>query len=375
LDQALRGGIRVGTVTELVGRAGVGKTQLAFQLCVMAAKYNQGTMYIDTEKKLTLQRLREMSQERFQQQDQGGEMMKSSNGAESPCSYNDDSYSDQENRCDNNNNTTSVVPEQQSTTTTGRRQRQQRRRRRLPLVSYKRPEEVFSNLTVTTPGSTEELMNVLEEKAEMEILQRNHTPGHFPVRLLVVDSIAAPLKRDFGSDAAPQRAAAVFRIAQTLKRLADQLHLAVVVMNQASPGVVDSNNNNSNSNTNNTNNSSSWGRRGISMRDSDGSVRAALGTSWHHCVSTRLLMEHQVEDPHRAREDHSSWNQPSAAAAQQQQQQQQGQGSGGQGVRQLSVVKSNVAAFSTLSFQVTTTGIVEASSSSSTLEQQENNEE
>ena len=64
LDHALRGGLRVGTITELVGRAGTGKTQLAMQLCVMAARYSQGCIYIDTEKKLSLPRLREIAEQR-----------------------------------------------------------------------------------------------------------------------------------------------------------------------------------------------------------------------------------------------------------------------------------------------------------------------
>jgi RecA/RadA recombinase len=64
LDRHLRGGVRVGTITELVGKAGVGKTQLAMQLCVMAARYGQGCVYIDTEQKLSLDRMREIASKR-----------------------------------------------------------------------------------------------------------------------------------------------------------------------------------------------------------------------------------------------------------------------------------------------------------------------
>ena len=38
LDQQLQGGFRVGTVTELFGKAGTGKTQLAMQICVETAR-------------------------------------------------------------------------------------------------------------------------------------------------------------------------------------------------------------------------------------------------------------------------------------------------------------------------------------------------
>lgn len=331
LDRALLGGIRVGTVTELVGRAGAGKTNFALQLCVLAAKFNQGAMYIDTEKKLVLQRLHEISRERFKNKQQH-EQMKRPLGAE-------DFHDQQENNHDSSNKNANMMLDQEQCTT-----------HQPELFPFKRPQDVLTNLTVKTPGSTEELIHVLEEQAEMEILQRNHSPSHFPVRLLVVDSIAAPLKRDFGSDSAPQRAAAVFGIAQTLKRLADQLHLAVVVLNQV--GIVDNNNNNNNSKN------ASWGERGgNSTRDHDISVRAALGTSWHHCVSTRLLMEHQV-DPHRVRDD-QNWSH-----SHQQLQHH------GQGLRHMSLVKSNAAAFSTLSFEVTAMGVVEASSSIESEHQQ-----
>ena len=64
LDVCLKGGFGMGTISELVGRAGVGKSQLALQLCILAAKYNQASIYIDTEKKLSLARLEEMAKER-----------------------------------------------------------------------------------------------------------------------------------------------------------------------------------------------------------------------------------------------------------------------------------------------------------------------
>ena len=313
LDQALSGGIRVGTVTELVGRAGVGKTQLAFQLCVMAAKHNVGTMYIDTEKKLNLQRLREMSRQRFIAQQE-----------ESNYAYEN------------------AMQQQQSAT-------------QPPHLNYKSPAQVFANLTVQTPSSTEELFSVLEDKTEMEILQRNQQPGHYPVRLLIVDSIAAPLKRDFGSDSAPQRAAAVFSIAQTLKRLADQLQLAIVVINQV--GVSET--------------GSSGGvaeAAPVGFREHfrpDVSVRAALGTSWHHCVSTRLLMEHHV-DPHRLQDE--EWTSHKQIPRVQDHIKNYDRASE---VRRLSVVKSNIVAFSSMEFEVAAMGIVEVPKAITRLQEAE----
>jgi RAD51-like protein 1 len=70
LDKALRGGISVGTVTELVGPAGVGKTQFAMMLSVLAALPEEdyggfgedcGVLYFDTEGKFQASRLHEMA--------------------------------------------------------------------------------------------------------------------------------------------------------------------------------------------------------------------------------------------------------------------------------------------------------------------------
>ncbi|GMH35436.1 hypothetical protein BSKO_03304 [Bryopsis sp. KO-2023] len=69
LDQALGGGIPRETITELVGPAGVGKTQLCFTLSLVVAAglgdYGQGkaVIYIDTEKKFSCNRLTEILRE------------------------------------------------------------------------------------------------------------------------------------------------------------------------------------------------------------------------------------------------------------------------------------------------------------------------
>ena len=65
LDESLLGGVRVGTITEIVGRAGVGKTQLGLQLCIAAAHHKRGSIYIDTALKLSVNRLQEIARERL----------------------------------------------------------------------------------------------------------------------------------------------------------------------------------------------------------------------------------------------------------------------------------------------------------------------
>jgi RecA/RadA recombinase len=341
-DQNILGGVRIGTITEVVGRAGSGKTQLALQLVVTAARYGQGAVYIDTERKVSLQRLQEMSttQAKDSQDNNPSTRDQSSTPAgKEEFSYNMPSSSSRQ----------SMTAESQNDDN-----HQHLESNRIPgaeAFPYKTAQQVLANLTVHSPGSTKELLTALED-TEDEILYRNQQaldPAAkvvtFPVRLLIVDSIAAPTKRDFGADSAPQRAAAVFQCAQILKRLADQLHLAVVVINQVGLGQE----NNSNNMDNN------------SMRMSDNVVvRAALGTSWYHCVSTRLFMEHEC-DPHRLgrrQDEHNSMFQ----------QQQQGR------VRRLTVVKSNLAGITSTNFEVTTSGLEEVPTVSRDDEEEDSND-
>jgi len=145
------------------------------------------------------------------------------------------------------------------------------------------------------------------------------------VRLLVIDSIAAPARREFGVGSAAAQAAAILQIAQTVKRLADQFQLAVLIINQ-----VGGSSSSSNADTNNFQQQQQHSNTAIAFAPT---VKAALGTAWHHCVSTRIQLEHHI-----------------AAAGQEQQ----------QGVRHATVVKSNLVGPSApLSFQVTTEGLVE----------------
>eukprot|EP00536_Pseudo-nitzschia_multiseries_P008586 jgi/Psemu1/325273/estExt_fgenesh1_pg.C_2200006 len=233
LDRILHGGVRLTTVTELVGRSGVGKTQLAFQLCVTAAKFNQGAIYIDTEKKMSLERLGEPSTSE--------ELLEVLDALEYEI-----------------------------------------------LIRNQTAGQAFLESGAESAGTT---TNATSTHTHTHTHTHNKTAvrGKYPVRLLIVDSIAAPMRRDFGTDSAPQRAAAIFQCAQKLKRLADQLHLAVVVINQVGAaggggvGVGDGR----------AGNGIGIGTNapGMSSEQQRIPVRAALGTSWHHCVSTRLLLE------------------------------------------------------------------------------------
>ncbi|KAL4424690.1 hypothetical protein ABPG77_004497 [Micractinium sp. CCAP 211/92] len=69
LDDALFGGLPAGSVTEVVGPAGLGKTQLCLQLSVLACLERQASggsvVYLDTEKKFSSRRMAQIARERF----------------------------------------------------------------------------------------------------------------------------------------------------------------------------------------------------------------------------------------------------------------------------------------------------------------------
>lgn len=259
LDAHLCGGVPIGSVAELVGRAGVGKTHLALQLCVMAAKADGGSIFIDAEKKLSLVRMREIAFERF-------------------------------------------VRDRQYTESKG-------------MHAHALADQVLENVTVHSLFSTQELLDTLD-RLEGEILHRNseageqggntttHATRRMPVRLVVIDSIAAPIRRDFdmmgsSSKTAAHRASAIFQIAKRLKQLAYDYQLAVVVVNQVGSGYAlgrDSN------------------QRNNALDIRNGEFTASLGTAWQYCVSTRIVLDH-VDDPHRLHEARHNSNESSTRVA------------------------------------------------------------
>jgi RAD51-like protein 1 len=326
LDEHLQGGIRLGTVTEIVGEAGVGKTQLGLQLCVMAARYNQGAIYVDTENKLPVPRLRQMGQE-WRKRDAGLSCLSNEQQSQTGTGF----------AFTYNQGGTFPTPSTQRDLSASQAS-QSGGSHHMPndaIGSFKSSEQLLDNLTVHTATSTKELLSRLLS-LEDEILQRNQIAsvggtgqedgGKYPVRLLIVDSIAAPMRRDFGTDSAPQRSVAIFQCAQTLKRLADQLHLAVVVINQVGSADL-------------VGGAVAGGHR--SARDLLLSYRAALGTSWYHCVSTRLVLE--TVHSHQQHSAGADANSPLMAGPS----------------RQLSICKSHMTGYVAMPFAVSNMGIVD----------------
>eukprot|EP01138_Halocafeteria_seosinensis_P001405 gb/GECG01001441.1/.p1 GENE.gb/GECG01001441.1/~~gb/GECG01001441.1/.p1 ORF type:complete len:273 (+),score=22.28 gb/GECG01001441.1/:1-819(+) len=67
LDGALHDGIPLGSITELCGPAGLGKTQFALSLSVITLtdNFDSSVVYIDTEGKVSANRVKEIAERRF----------------------------------------------------------------------------------------------------------------------------------------------------------------------------------------------------------------------------------------------------------------------------------------------------------------------
>lgn len=239
LDHQLKGGFRVGSVTEIYGRAGTGKTQLAMQLCVAAAaQQGLASAFIDTEGKLSLQRLQEIA--------------------------------------------VVVTVSQQANTAPGG---QHPRQRNYGMSEQEQGvRDTLSRVLIYSANDADQLRSVLSA-VEVEACARYDPTsegyemnGKPPIGVIVLDSIASPARREFGTGDAVYRAQFLMDCAKTLKRIAETLNLAVVVINQIGGTVTQ------------------LEKHGAKEETDNGAATAALetgalGNSWHHCATTRLQIE------------------------------------------------------------------------------------
>ena len=195
-------GIRVGTITELVGCAGTVKAQLALQSINTTAPLSDtvvgnggggGTIWIDTEQKLSLVRLHEMAMARCRSTQQS---------------------------------------------------------------NPKDVDTILENETVHSSSNINEFMHVLNslenERLDLNtvaaaeaatagaISASNHPSGKkLPVRLIAIDSIAAAIGRELTSTTiVPQQAIRMMQIAKLLKRYVDHYSIAILIINQVTSTTV-----------------------------------------------------------------------------------------------------------------------------------------
>eukprot|EP00934_Nitzschia_sp_Nitz4_P005415 Nitzschia sp. Nitz4//scaffold372_size14277//10216//11418//NITZ4_008944-RA/size14277-processed-gene-0.7-mRNA-1//1//CDS//3329549594//5405//frame0 len=218
VDELLGGGIPMGSLTEIAGLPGVGKTQLAMQLAVLAhLPRNLGgvqgqTLYIDSEGSLVPERLSDMAE--------------------------------------------ALVRHVQWTTT---------RRRQHPSAT--RP-------MVPTDWTPQQIMESIHVFRVHDLAAQTATLHSLPywmqqipnVRLIVVDSLAFHY-RSSNTSTHPQRTQTITQLASFLSTLARDHQVAVVCINH------------------------------MTTAYKNGGHRPALGETWAHAVSTRLILHHQP--PHK----------------------------------------------------------------------------
>lgn len=228
LDDALGGGVPTGSISELVGPAGAGKTQMCLTLaCACAAPrrcggLESGVVFIDTEQRFSSQRLAEIARAKFPE-------------VLSPACASD------------------------------------------PADAERELDALTSRVLVLTPSTLSEMLQRLNGLEEA-LIDRG-------VRLLIVDSVAALARAQFGRGQLTQRQELLGQIASALKQLAERLGMAVFVTNQVTTRVG--------ARVRHAHADAAGGDDATG--DAPGTVTAALGTKWAHCVNTRLVLEGSID--------------------------------------------------------------------------------
>lgn len=222
LDKILKGGLLAGTLTEISGPPGCGKTQFCLMLTVIATLPLQlggiGTrvIYIDTEGTFSGERLLEIAKTRY------------------PAHFSSVDH----------------------------------------LTQLATSVHVFSEMTCE---------NLAKRLESLEVLLAEQSFG-----LIIVDSLASPIRKEFETDSTrgrSHRAAELSSQASMLKQLAEDYLIAVVVTNQITTQIADV--------QSEPQPDCDWAERDESA--SEGVVVTALGTTWSHCVCTRMVLQFQPE--------------------------------------------------------------------------------
>eukprot|EP00878_Enallax_costatus_P014034 GHUV01014676.1.p1 GENE.GHUV01014676.1~~GHUV01014676.1.p1 ORF type:complete len:342 (+),score=88.81 GHUV01014676.1:305-1330(+) len=231
LDTALRIGLPPGAITELVGPAGVGKSQFCYTLALQVALpralggLESTLMYIDTETKFSSQRLLEMASERLAAATDSG-----------------------------------LIDAQQ-------------------LTYEGLVEPVLNRVLVMRPTTVEHLQAQLQG-LKLEVARRD-------MKLIILDSIAALLRTDHAgveSAAITARGELLGQQAAVLKSIAEAHRIPVVVTNQVTARP-------SGPTTHAFQQQQQQRPRPGDSSSSSGHVTAALGTKWAHAVNVRLILE------------------------------------------------------------------------------------
>jgi len=247
LDAVLGGGIPSASLTEIVGAAGVGKSQFNMMLSALAAttiatdrsstRVQPAVVYISTEAGFSAARLAELVEHSLVVQGLSGDELAHR-----------------------------VVASMEAV-----------------LVHQVSTFDEFKHLYVCVRAVYWGFIDSFDEEwrrmsaLEEIIIERR-------VRLVVVDSIAALMRREAGVDTASrlERQSQLSLEAQRLKMLAEEYRLPVLITNQITGGAT-------------SHHSSSGGGGGTGSSERESRFTAALGKTWAHNVNTRLVLDYCSE--------------------------------------------------------------------------------
>ncbi|CAI0391933.1 unnamed protein product [Linum tenue] len=228
MDRCLAGGIPCESITEIVAESGSGKTQLCLQLALLAqlppslGGLSASSIYLHSEFPFPTRRLHQLAAQFH-------------------------------------------AHHLQDLIATGRDQRY----------------DPMDGILVQSIHTADQLLDIMPQTESF--LQNSQT--QFPVRLIVIDSIAALFRSDFDNTSIDlmKRSSLFFKISGKLKSLASRFRLAVVVTNQVVDYVGDGMNG---LKIGNLEELYSSGRR----------VCPALGLAWSNCVNSRLFLSREEDE-------------------------------------------------------------------------------
>lgn len=266
LDAFLRGGIPCGAITELVGESTAAKTQVCLQLALAVQLHESrgglsaSAVYIHTEGSFPLKRLRQLARCQV-------EACRSTSPSHPPS---------KRARLEGWNSQAGIEPW-----------------RELDHVRSNGAscEDPCDRIFIKGIQEVDELLDLLEHGLPTFLQQRRQ----WPIRLIVIDSIAAVFRTEFDHSVHEyaERAGYLFKVATLLKRYADEYDLAVVVTNQVTAHIEDEG----------SQKKSQRQQHPLPLVSSGRRVLPALGLAWSNCVSMRLFLS-IVSKQHEERGSH-----------------------------------------------------------------------